>query len=96
MLSYKKFLKILERIDSNAFFTQAKYKGTRSHSMKLLKPQFEAELIKHAFSERIIDDWNSLTENIVTSKSLDIFKERLNKHWSTEWYKLSIELNSMK
>ncbi len=58
--------------------------------MKLFKPQFEAELRKHAFSQRIINDWNSLTENIVTSKSLDIFKERLDKHWNTEWYKLSI------
>ncbi len=59
--------------------------------MKLFKPQFEAELRKYAFSLRINDDWNSLIENIVTSKSLDIFKERLDKHWSTEWYKLSIE-----
>ncbi len=59
--------------------------------MKLFKPQFEAELRKHAFSQRIINDWNSLTENMVTSKSLDIFKERLNKHWSTEWHKLPIE-----
>ncbi len=59
--------------------------------MKLFKPQFEAELRKHAFSQRVIDDWNSLTENIVTSKSLDIFKERLDKHLSTEWYKISID-----
>ncbi len=31
------------------FFTQAKYKGTRRHSMKLFKPRFEAELRKHVF-----------------------------------------------
>ncbi len=44
---------------------QAKFKGTRNHSMKLTW---------------IIDDWNSLTEKIVNSESLDIFKGRLDKH----------------
>ncbi len=76
----------MDTIDSNNFFTQAKYKGTRNHNMKLFKPQFESELRKHAFSQRIIEDWNSLTDNIVNSESLDIFK-----HWSTEWYKISPE-----
>ncbi len=55
MIQIYKILKDIDRIDSNAFFTQAKYKGTRSHSMKLFKPQFEAELRKHAFSLRTID-----------------------------------------
>ncbi len=66
MIQIYKILKDIDRIDSNASFTQAKYKGTTSHSMKLFKPQFKAELRKHAFSQRVIDDWNSLTENIVT------------------------------
>ncbi len=57
--------------------------------LKLFKPRFESELRKHAFSQRIIDDWNSLTENIVSSETLDIFKGRLDKHWSTEWFKIS-------
>ncbi len=52
--------------------------------MKLFKPRFESELRRDAFSQRIIDDWNSLTEKIVNSESLDIFKGRLDKHWSTE------------
>ncbi len=52
--------------------------------MKLFKPRFESELRRHAFIQRIIDDWNSLTEKIVNSESLD-------KHWSTEWFKISTE-----
>ncbi len=67
------------------------YKGTRSHNMKLIKPQFESELRKHAFSQRIIDDWNSLSENILASESLEMFKGRLDKHWSTKWFKISTE-----
>ncbi len=67
MIQTYTILKVINTIDSNAFFTQAKYKGTRRHSMKLFRPQFEEELRKHTFSQRIIDGWNSLTENIVTS-----------------------------
>ncbi len=59
--------------------------------MKLFKPQFESELRKHAFSQRIIDVWNSLTEKIVNSESLDIFKGRLGKHWSTKSFKIYTE-----
>ncbi len=38
---------------------------------------------------KIVEDWNSLTENIVTLESLDIFKCGLDKHWRTEWFKIS-------
>ncbi len=60
-------------------------------NVKLFKPHFESELRKHAFSQRIIDDWNSLSENIVASESLEIFKGRLDKHWSTQWLNISTE-----
>ncbi len=39
--------------------------------------RFESNLRKHAFSQTIIGDWNSLTENIVNSESLDIWRGRL-------------------
>ncbi len=80
MIQTYKILKKVDRIDPIKFFTKTKYKGTRSHSMKLFKPRFESEWRKHAFSQRIIDDWNSLTENIVSSETSDIFKCRLDKH----------------
>ncbi len=75
----------------NKFFIQTKYKGTRSHSMKLFKHQFDSELKRHAFGQWIIDNWNSLIEKIVNSESLDIFKCRLDKQWRTEWFKISTE-----
>ncbi len=59
--------------------------------MKLFKPHFESELRKHEFSQIIIDDWNSLSVNIVASESLEIFKGRLDKHWSTKWFNISTE-----
>ncbi len=79
----------MDRIDPRKFFIQAIYKGTRSHNMKLFKRHFESELRKHAFSQRIIDDWNSLSKNIVASESLEIFRGRLDKHWSMQWFNIS-------
>ncbi len=86
MIRTYKVLKKIDRIDPIKLFTQTKYKGTRSHSMKLFNLDLNLEVRKHAFSQRIIDDWNSLTENIVSSETLDSFKGRLDKHWSTEWF----------
>ncbi len=60
----------IDRIDPSNFFYQAKYKGTRNHNMKLFKPLFKSELRNHAFSQRIIEDWNSPTDNIVNSESM--------------------------
>ncbi len=50
MIQAYKILKKIDRIDPSTFFTQTKYKETGSHSMKLLKPEFESELRRHAFS----------------------------------------------
>ncbi len=42
MIQTYTILKDIDRIDSNAFFTQAKYKGTRSHYSNLnLKQSLE-------------------------------------------------------
>ncbi len=72
MIQAYKILHKIDRIDSSNFFTQTKCKGTRNHKMKLFKPRFELEWRKHAFSQRIIEDWNSLTDSIVNSESLDM------------------------
>ncbi len=55
MIEADTILKKIDRIDPSNFFTQTKYKGTRSHSMKLFKPRFDSGLRRHAFSQRIID-----------------------------------------
>ncbi len=59
--------------------------------MKLLKPRFESELRRHAYNQRIIIDWNSLTGNIANSESLDFVNLKLGKNWSTERFKISTE-----
>ena len=35
---------------------------------------------------RIINIWNELPENVVMSPNVNTFKNRLDKHWSTEHF----------
>ena len=62
------------------------YKGgstipTRGHSLKLFKPQILRDVRAHAFSQRIINDWNRLGANIVTAPSLSNFKQLYDKQY---------------
>ncbi len=43
MIQTYKILPGIDRVDTSTFVTLAQYSGTRSHSMKLFKPQFESE-----------------------------------------------------
>jgi len=49
----------------------------RSHSLKLTKFRTQTETRKHFFANRVVDIWNSLTEPTVTSRNIEIFKNRL-------------------
>ena len=49
------------------------------HSLKLKKKRFNTELRQHFFTDRIINLWNSLDEQIVSSTSMNCFKNGLEK-----------------
>ena len=37
------------------------------------------DMRKYSFALRVVGNWNSLSDNAVTSQSLDVFKSRLDK-----------------
>ena len=39
---------------------------------------------KNSFSHRIVNTWNSLSEEVVSADSINSFKDRLNKFWKDE------------
>ena len=39
------------------------------------------DLRKYSFCNRVTNLWNSLPNEVVTASSLNIFKNRLDKHW---------------
>ena len=61
---------------------------TRGHAYKIKKVFARLECRKHFFGLRAVNNWNSLPESIVTSQSLDTFKNRLDRHWNYKQYAL--------
>ena len=55
---------------------------TRGNSLKLVKQRFKKEIRKNYFSLRVTNIWNSLPNDILMAKNLNIFKSRLDSMWS--------------
>ena len=53
--------------------------GRRGHKFKLFKKRVRLNIAKYSFSDRVCDRWNGLPEDIVTSQSMNVFKNRLDK-----------------
>ena len=70
-----------EGIDYRRFFHLAgRSHNTRGHSLKLTKPQARLDTRKYFFSSRVIDKWNSLTEEEVSANSTHMFKKRYDEN----------------
>ena len=54
---------------------------TRGHSFKLPKKSAKNNIKGHVFSHRIVNDWSSLPEDVVSAPSVNAFKNRLDSHW---------------
>ena len=81
--------KILHRIDDinpELIFQRDLSSRTRGHSLKLLKPHVKSNLRKYSFSVRIINDWNSLPNEVVMAESINSFKNRLDAFWKDKMY----------
>ena len=69
-------------IDKAQFFSLAKNEhGLRGHSMKIVKRRSRLDIRKYFFSQRVVSDWNKLTQSVVDAQSVNSFKNRLDKHW---------------
>ena len=64
----------LSNVNFEIFFEFDTNRSTRGHSLKLKKQRLNTELRQHFFTDRII---NSLDEQIVSSTSLNCFKNGL-------------------
>jgi hypothetical protein len=68
-------------IDPAKFFTIAEERRTRGHEMKVVKKSARTTTRQQVFSMRVVNDWNSLPESVVSAPSLNSFKNRLDQHW---------------
>ena len=62
------------------FFTFSTNPVTRGHSLKLTIPLCKSNIRKNFFAVRVIPIWNSLPQQIVSSKSTASFKKRISTY----------------
>ena len=66
-----KILHDIDKIDKNKL---SEYTATRGHSLKLFKRRSRLKIRENSFSNRVVDTWNSLPEQIVQAPYLNCFK----------------------
>ena len=79
-----KILNGMENLNYRSFFELSELE-TRTNSRKLKKKGHWRTLIRaNTFSVRVVNDWNSLPEEVVTAPNISMFKKRLDQcAWAT-------------
>jgi hypothetical protein len=75
-----KIMKGFEDVSWNKFFTMSSSKQLRGHSLKLYKPSFRLDIRKYSFSQRVINEWNLLPDELLECKTVNNFKKYLDLH----------------
>ena len=81
-----RFLNGINNIDSSHFFYFST-NITKGDSLKLLEPRANTSIRQNSFSHRVINLWNDLQDEVVSSDSLNIFKNKLEKAWANKTFK---------
>jgi hypothetical protein len=71
-----KIMKGLEDVNKEIFFTMDKG-CTRGHELELFKHNCRLDCRKYAFSNRIVNMWNSLPSNITACNTVHSFKRKI-------------------
>ena len=80
MIETYKIISGLENVNSSQFFTRLNMTNLRGHSLKLYKEHFRKVIRNDVFSQRVIYQWNGLSEEVVKAKTLNSFKNLLDKY----------------
>lgn len=63
----------------------------RSHQYKLAKKKCTKSTSLNAFSNRVVSDWNALPRDVVSAKTTNEFKNKLDDHWKEEKFENPFE-----
>jgi ribonucleases P/MRP protein subunit RPP40 len=74
-----KMIKGIDNIDYNKFFEISKSHRTRGHNCRLVKNRSKLDVRKYFFSQRVVNSWNKLPQEVVDATSLNSFKNKLDK-----------------
>ncbi len=83
MIQTFKFVRNIWDVEDD-LFTPSRDTGTRGHAYKLFKERFDTNVRGHFLTNRAVDLWNSLPQDVVNSSSVDQFKIRLDSYWENK------------
>ena len=72
-------------IDKNIFL-DFQSSTTRGHDCKLRKKKATKLTRINVFSNKVVNDWNSLPPNVVTAATTNAFKNAIDKYWEDKMY----------
>ena len=78
LLTYK-ILNELEGTDKDKYFTM-RTQIFRGHKFKLYKDFCKLDVKKYNFANRVINDWNNLSDKVVNATSINSFKSELDHY----------------
>ena len=68
---------------------------TRGHEYKLMKQHCRLNIRANFFSNRIVNRWNKLPEELINLSNVQAFKKALDKRWSEIFHRWSIDTTIM-
>ena len=74
-----KIMNGIDRIARNKFFELNTGSRTRGHKFKLAKQRSRLEIRRNYFSQRVVNNWNKLPDNVINASTVNTFKNRLDK-----------------
>jgi hypothetical protein len=75
-----KFMRGFNETSKEVFFTLSGQQRTRGHRYKLDKMRSKLDVRKYFFSQRVVNNWNSLPEYVVEADSINSFKNQYDKY----------------
>ncbi len=74
-------------LDKDIFFQTPTDCRTRGHPYKVFKERASSSVRRNFFSHRVVELWNDLPREVVTSPDVDTFKESLDNYWGNrDWF----------
>ena len=86
MMIVYKMLNDLIDLERESFFRMSNL-YTRGHSKKLYKPFSRLKIWSQFFSQKVIDEWNSLPNSVLFSVSLNEFKRNYDNYYSDKKFR---------
>lgn len=87
--TYKIITEKYESKSANVVFIMNKNTFTRGNRFKLFPSNNYNKIRDNFFTNRVINVWNSLPDNVVCAKTTNAFKNLLDKFWSNQQFKFN-------